>query len=91
MVETAADALIKAAENNDHRAAHRLIVEAGGACQARDLAKLAKDSQGWYSRQKGTLNYDVKESGDNETLTITNDFWGNDVLTALTQKKCEKK
>jgi len=90
MGETAAEALVKDVQQNHQQAAHLLLEEAGGACQARDLAQHAKDSQSWFSRRSGTVEYDVKKDGDNETLTLSNDFWGKHVVTSLTQKQCEK-
>jgi ribosome-interacting GTPase 1 len=90
MGEKEAESLIKAVQQHHHKEAHRLLEEAGGACQARDLAQLAKDSQSWFSRRSGTVEYDVKKNGDNETLTLSDDFWGKSVITSLTQKKCEK-
>ena len=90
MGETAAEALVKDVQQYHHKEAHRLLEEAGGACQARDLAQLAKDSQSWFSRRSGTVDYDVKENGENETLTLSNDFWGKHVIASLTQKKCER-
>jgi hypothetical protein len=92
-LDEAAEALIKAVQAHDARTAHKLLEEAGGACQARDLARNAKENQSWLSKKWGKLKYDVKPDWDKETLTLYDDFWGVKKLrtqvTSIEQKACK--
>jgi hypothetical protein len=90
MVETAESRLITAIQDRDADATLKLLKEAGGACEARDLTKLAHGSQNWFSRVYGAVESSIHEDGDKETLTLNDDFWGIHKVASLTQKKCER-
>ena len=89
-----ADKLVKVAREGDPDASAKLLQEAGGPCQAIELANAAKDlsqKDKGPDKDKGIVEYTVDKSGDKETLglwIVHNDIWES--VVAVDQQACKK-
>ncbi len=79
--------LVDAVLHRDHEAVLKLLSDAGGACQTRQLVKQAELDSSRY----GIVNHSLAIDGDKETITVVRSSSKDHLpLVSLTQKKCEK-
>jgi hypothetical protein len=94
MVEGTEDRLLKTVvDDKDNETALQLLKDAGGACQASDLAKLARKNQGTISSiLNGRFGISLAEDGDKETLSVYSSHRNGShaPVASLTQKKCAR-
>ncbi len=79
--------LVSAVIFSDHEAALKLLTDAGGACQARQLVKQAETD----SRSLQIVSHSLAIDGNRETITVMRSSGRDHLpLVSLTQMKCEK-